>query len=209
MYKLIIGVFSFFLITACHKKPERADLLRPGISLDMATYRKQQVSDVVYGLSFRIPESKDSIIKSLLNLNLKIQNLDYPLYLDFNEDKSRIKSVFVNEVDIPISHQKEHVIIDSKYLELGVNTVKIGFDAGELSLNRNDDYLYTLLVPDRASTLFPCFDQPDIKANYVLDITAPKEWQVLCGANIDFQETEDDFVKYQFKKSNKIQFKNH
>ena len=204
MYKLILCVFSFFLITACSKKPERADLLRPGISLDMAIYRKQQVSEVVYGLSFKIPESKDSVIKSVLNLSLKIHNLDYPLYLDFNEDESRIKSVFVNDVDIPISHQKEHVIIDSKYLELGVNTVKIGFDAGELSLNRNDDYLYTLLVPDRASTLFPCFDQPDIKANYVLDITAPKEWQVLCGANIDFQETEDDFIKYQFKKSDKM-----
>lgn len=204
MYKLIMCVFSIFLMTACNKKPERADLLRPGISLDMATYRKQQVSEVVYGLSFKIPESKDSVIKSLLNLSLKIQNLDYPLYLDFNENESRIKSVFVNAVYIPISHQKEHVIIDSKYLELGANTVKIEFDAGELSLNRNDDYLYTLLVPDRASTLFPCFDQPDIKANYVLDITAPKDWEVLCGANIHFQETEEDFIKYQFKKSDKM-----
>ena len=31
------------------------------------------------------------------------------------------------------------------------------------------DYLYTLLVPADANQLFPCFDQPDLKARVTLD----------------------------------------
>ncbi|MFB1039843.1 MAG: peptidase M1, partial [Polaribacter sp.] len=81
-----------------------------------------------------------------------------------------------------IYHQKEHIILDKKLLTLGSNSVELFFIAGEKSLNRNEDFLYTLLVPDRASTLFPCFDQPDIKARYNLKITAPKDWKIMSGA---------------------------
>ena len=204
MKKLVLFVLGIFLMMACNKKSEQTSLLSPGISLDLASYRTQQVGDVVYNLSFKIPKSKDAVISSELNLDLHIKNLEHPLYLDFNEDASHIKRVFVNEAEIPINHLEEHLIIDAAYLKLGANMVYIKFDAGELSLNRNDDYLYTLLVPDRASTLFPCFDQPNIKANYVLDITAPKDWEVLSGSDLDFKEEVGDFILYKFKRSDKM-----
>ncbi|WP_298530960.1 M1 family aminopeptidase [uncultured Algibacter sp.] len=204
MKPFIYAILVLVFVTSCHDKPERIDLLSPGISLELATYRKQQVADVVYNLSFEIPESKVDKIKSRLQLNLEIKNLDHPLYLDFNEASSYLKSVLVNHDKVEINHQKEHIIIDEKHLTLGDNVLEIEFDAGELSLNRNEDYLYTLLVPDRASTLFPCFDQPDIKANYILDITAPKDWEVLCGSYIEAQETQGDFIRHQFKESDKM-----
>ncbi|MEJ7664802.1 MAG: hypothetical protein WKG07_37460 [Hymenobacter sp.] len=49
----------------------------------------------------------------------------------------------------------------------------IGLNAGDLSLNRNPDYLYTLLVPDRARTVVPVFDQPNLKATLTLSLTVP------------------------------------
>ncbi len=201
MKHILIIILNLFLLVSCNTKTKQKTLLAPGISLDLANYRKQQVDNVVYNLSFKIPESKAQSITSVLDLNLKINNLEQPLYLDFNENSSHIKNVLVNKKQIPVNHQQEHLIIDTEYLKIGANTINIQFDAGELSLNRNDDYLYTLLVPDRASTLFPCFDQPNIKANYVLDITAPKDWKVLCGSNLDFKEDKGDFIRYKFKKS--------
>ena len=63
-----------------------------------------------------------------------------------------------------------HIVIDGKHLAKSFNRVDILFRAGDMSLNRNDDYLYTLFVPDRASTAFPCFDQPDMKARYSLTL---------------------------------------
>ncbi|GAA3634367.1 M1 family aminopeptidase [Flavivirga jejuensis] len=175
-----------------------------GISLDLATYRKTQVEDVIYNLTFNIPLKKEGSIVSELKLNLKIKDLEHPLYLDFNEKKSFIKSVTVNGTTIDVHHEKEHLIISETYLKLGANTIDISFIAGELSLNRTEDYLYTLLVPDRASTLFPCFDQPDIKANYVLDITAPKTWEVLCSSKLDYKEDKQDDTKYVFCESDKM-----
>ena len=33
------------------------------------------------------------------------------------------------------------------------------------------DYVYSLFVPADASTLFPCFDQPDLKARFVWSLS--------------------------------------
>jgi aminopeptidase N len=86
-------------------------------------------------------------------------------------------------------------------LVLGANQIEILFDAGEKSLNRNNEFLYTLLVPDRASTLFPCFDQPDIKAKYNLQITAPKDWKILAGGFEKSTLEMDGFIEHTFATS--------
>jgi aminopeptidase N len=45
-----------------------------------------------------------------------------------------------------------------------------------------EEYLYTFFEPYYGHRLFPCFDQPDIKATYALTITAPREWTVLANS---------------------------
>ncbi len=180
------------------------DLLDVGIPLTMAEYRKEQVSNVVYDLSFEIPEERSQPINSTLELNLDINDLTHPLYLDFNEKADRVQSVEVNGASIETDHRKEHLIIASEHLKKGQNVVVVNFLAGELSLNRNDEFLYTLLVPDRASTLFPCFDQPDIKATYNLTITAPSDWEVLAGALEIEQKEKGAFIEHRFGTSAKM-----
>ena len=73
-----------------------------------------------------------------------------------------------------------------------------------MSLNRNEDHLYTLLVPDRARTLFPCFDQPDIKATYALEIVAPADWEVLCGSPPEEREEKGVVTKHRFRESDRM-----
>lgn len=202
--KPFIKFFSLLLLFSCKSSADKTNLLDTGISRELAVYRKQQVSDVTYDLSFDIPTQRDQAIPAQLVLHLQIHSLDHPLYLDFNEQKDHLVSVAVNGKTIAIEHEKEHLIIPANELGIGENKLEISFTAGELSLNRNDDFLYTLLVPARASTLFPCFDQPDIKANYLLTITAPKEWKVLCGAPETAQVEKGDYVEHRFGKSDKM-----
>ncbi|WP_303318813.1 M1 family aminopeptidase [Flavivirga abyssicola] len=202
--KNFLYLLCFLMLFSCDTKQRESMLLSEGISLDLSTYRKTQVEDVVYNLKFNIPLKKEDSIASELKLNLKVKDLESPLYLDFNEKKSFIKNVIANGKVIEVNHKQEHLIISETDLKLGNNTIDISFIAGELSLNRNDDYLYTLLVPDRASTLFPCFDQPDIKANYILDITAPKSWKVLCGSKLNYKEDKQDYTRYVFHESDKM-----
>ncbi|RIW17020.1 peptidase M1 [Algoriphagus lacus] len=172
-----------------------------GISKELAELRVSQLDKIHYILDFQIPEKKDDPIPAKLTLEVTVLNLDYPLILDFNEKSEKIISVNSNGKFVPIHHEKEHLIIDPESLKKGKNKLEIQFVAGDLSLNRNDDFLYTLLVPDRASTLFPCFDQPDLKANYTLTITAPKDWKVLAGGPLVNQEPQGEFTKHEFGKS--------
>ena len=48
-----------------------------------------------------------------------------------------------------------------------------------------EEYLYTNFEPYEAHRLFPCFDQPDIKASYQLTITAPEEWAVIANSRAE------------------------
>ncbi|QTE21963.1 M1 family metallopeptidase [Polaribacter cellanae] len=199
--KNLLYLFCVLILISCNKSNNKTTFLEKGISLKLAKLRKQQISDVTYHLDFKIPKEKTSPISSKLLLELSLNNLENDLILDFNEAKLHLKSLKVNGKNSEIKHEKEHLIIDKKLLNSGKNSIEIFFNAGEVSLNRNEEFLYTLLVPDRASTLFPCFDQPDIKANYKLRITAPKDWKVLCGAFEESSLEIDGFTEHTFAKT--------
>ena len=71
-----------------------------------------------------------------------------------------------------------HLRIDASNIVAGENVVSISFvtkiaAAGTSIIRYRDatdgaEYLYTLLVPADANQLFPCFDQPDLKAKVTL-----------------------------------------
>ncbi|HET6531763.1 MAG TPA: aminopeptidase N [Actinoplanes sp.] len=45
-------------------------------------------------------------------------------------------------------------------------------------------YLYAHMFLDGARRIFPCFDQPDLKARYTLTVTAPADWLVAGNAAV-------------------------
>lgn len=45
-------------------------------------------------------------------------------------------------------------------------------------------YLYSHLEPSDARRIFPCFDQPDLKAVFHITITAPATWKVLSNQRV-------------------------
>jgi len=198
--KFLTLFLAFTIITSC-TSPSKKLKLEKGISYDLAVYRKKQISDIVYNLHFKIPAEKTQSIASKLTVNFNVNDLEYDVYLDFNEATSKLKSVKINNENVAINHQKEHLILEKTKLVIGANKVEILFDAGEKSLNRNNDFLYTLLVPDRASTLFPVFDQPDLKAKYNLRITAPKDWKVLAAGSEESAIEVDGFIEHTFRKT--------
>ncbi|MFC2148345.1 M1 family metallopeptidase [Bacteroidota bacterium] len=202
--KNILLCSAILLFISCERKSNNELDLSEGVSKELASYRKNQVSNVKYQLFFKIPLIKEDSINSKLILELSVHDLSKPLILDFKSNKKIPQSSIANGKNVPIKYQNEHLIIPGEHLVIGSNKIEIEFIAGEMSLNRNDDYLYTLLVPDRARTLFPCFDQPNIKATYLLNIGAPEGWKVLCGAPLDNTKDRGDFVEYQFKESDRM-----
>ena len=108
-----------------------------------------------------------------------------PLIIDFKGDSLQVVSLLMNGAEIDYEVKHEHIYIASSHTLVGENEVSIAFGASKQSLNRRDEFLYTLLVPDRARTLFPCFDQPDLKANYTLSLAIPTNWKAVSNGKIE------------------------
>src|SRR5947209_17225481 len=45
----------------------------------------------------------------------------------------------------------------------------------------NSEFIYSLFVPSDASTTFPCFDQPDLKARFSLNVGTLTAWNVITN----------------------------
>ncbi len=203
-YTLLV-LLGLTLVGCPQKKEMPTNLpLEKGVSLNLANYRKEQITDLHYALDFSISKNLEDPIPTTLTLTATIVDLQYNLILDFNENKDHLKTLSINGKSTPIKHIKEHLIIDRNILKIGENKIDISFNAGELSLNRNKDFLYTLVVPDRASTLFPCIDQPNLKATYDLTITAPKDWKVLCGGTKKEQINKEGYTTHIFNTTDKM-----
>jgi len=176
-----------------------------GVTHRLAQERKENVSEVHYSLSFDIPSSMhDSIqAKNIISLTYKKSKTSF-LLLDFNENKEKIKKLIVNNRPTAVVWQNGHIIIASENLDDGDNRIEIDFTAGDLSLNRNDEYLYTLFVPDRASTCFPVLDQPDIKATYTLQLGIPINWEAVSNTRAIRIDTLNNKKQYHFGKTRPI-----
>jgi aminopeptidase N len=160
-----------------------------GIPRDLARLRAQQLKDVRYRLSYTIAPRGASSIPGHEELRF-VQNPDdrgiLPEWLDFRD--GTITSLTVNGQPAPTGIQNGHVQLPANLLKLGENLVEIDFTANVgpagKALTRFEDkddgteYIYTLFVPMDADMAFPCFDQPDLKAKFQLEIRAPEDWEV-------------------------------
>lgn len=178
--------------------------IETGVSLSLAKSRKAMIDNIQYKLHFTIPADKSTEIVATEEIRFDLKDVPSLLQLDFKQDAKHIKTIVVNGKTSDITLQQEHLIIEKKYLQKSSNKIDIQFIAGNESLNRNPDYLYALFVPDHARTVFPCFDQPDLKAQFLLSLTVPKEWNVLAnGSKIDSVPTNLS-TTYRFAKSDKL-----
>lgn len=200
--------FCFFLLytTASHAQQSRHLKIEKGVAETLAAHRQKVLSHIRYQLSFHLPDtnlhpSQDDKIAATEILTFNLKKDAVPLQIDFKESPAHLKAIEVNDKTIDVKFLNEHIVIDPRYLKSGANTIAIHFWAGQLSLNRNPGFLYTLLVPDRARTLFPCFDQPNLKARYQLSLELPKEWTALANAPLQDSVMNATTKTYRYKES--------
>lgn len=194
---IAILIFMCFLLNSCHHRTGDSHFYDAGISQELAKWRKQEVKELKYNLHFTIPKEKPVAIKGEISIRFC---LDAPqeVILDFREEAQKIKSVSVNGKTADYEFRKEHIILPENLIKQGENEVSILFIAGDQSLNRNEEFLYTLLVPDRARTLFPCFDQPNLKATFTLQLDIPSEWKAVSNTYITKEEVRDHYKTIHF-----------
>ena len=144
----------------------------PDLTWEEAKLRARQVASVDYRLYFRfIGGSREYQGKAEVMFNLKA--VPDHLFLDFSGD--RLKRLRINgHLVARAAIQNHRVYLKPELLKTGRNTVQLvyanDFDTGGTGLHRfvdpvdNREYFFSHFEPFWANRLFPCFDQPDLKA---------------------------------------------
>ncbi|MBO9611483.1 MAG: peptidase M1 [Dyadobacter sp.] len=193
---LIFLAAAILAVSACTRPQNPAP--EKGVSFALNQYRKQHIDSIRYQIELDIPAGKVGKIMGKESIAFHLNALDSALVLDFNVDASHLQEVRVNGEKGDYQFVNEHIVIDVKHLNKGKNEVGIDFVAGDLSLNRSEDYLYTLFVPDRASTCFPLFDQPNLKASYQLTLKTPEGWEAVSNGKLRAKTVENGKNVYRF-----------
>lgn len=157
--------------------------VQEGVSRELAEYRFKEIGDLRYSIGFNIPEDISQRVSGRETISFTLKK-KAEVQLDFREGRDAVLSLKVNGKDSPIDYREQHIVIPASATRRGENTVMLEFLSGDRSLNRNEDYLYTLFVPDRARTVFPCFDQPDLKARFTLTLDIPAEWEAVANGSL-------------------------
>jgi aminopeptidase N len=181
----------------------------PGVSVELARHRSATVSNVRYGVQLRIPEQRTEAVTGKVTVSFAmLRNAESkaaePLILDFRGDSNSVRNVRVNGDSVTPRVVAGHVVIPSSRLRIGENSVEMMFVSSDEALNRNDEFMYALFVPDRAATAFPSFDQPDIKARYSLALDVPAGWRTIANGSETTADTSDGRLKVTFGETQPI-----
>src|SRR5947199_4588381 len=169
-----------------------------GISQALAVDRAQKISALRYDLALSIPERKQEPVRGRVIVRFDLADRTNPLQLDFAQPADRVSSIKAGGATVSIDSRHGHLVMPPDALRRGANEIAIDFIAGDLPLNRNDDYLYSLFVPARASQAFPCFDQPDLKGSITLTLDIPSGWAAVANGFEKARTTANGRTTVQF-----------
>ncbi|MBI5851306.1 MAG: ERAP1-like C-terminal domain-containing protein [Planctomycetes bacterium] len=156
-----------------------------GVTRELAQARRARIGAIEYRLRFDLVPEADEVA-GFARIAFDLTGEQEPLadlVLDFGGAALEIATINSRKPDGAARAVHDHVVLSRAMLVRGTNWIEATFRspvaATGTPLTRYDDpadgarYLYTLLVPSDAHALFPCFDQPDLKASFRLTLTMP------------------------------------
>lgn len=158
-------------------------LIGPGIPEAMANDRAARVRDLTYEASFHVPATREEPVRGALTARFALTSADSDLAFDFAQPADKFLSARVNgaATDAVVSRDG-HLVVPASLLQANnTNEVTFTFIAGDEALNRQDELLYTLFVPARASLTLPVFDQPNLKGRWVVSLNVPDGWAAVAN----------------------------
>ncbi|MEW6690531.1 MAG: M1 family aminopeptidase, partial [Pseudomonadota bacterium] len=201
--RLPAALLATLMTAAAHAAPP----LEPGVPLALAQWRAKHYRDLRYDLRLQLAEGSDRA-PGALEIKLRLPKKPVDVVLDWRG--KAIRNLRVNGRPLPVGVANEHLVVPARSLKPGSNTIALEFEAAVAvqgsALTRYRDredgaeYVYSLFVPADASSVFPCFDQPDLKARFSLELEVPEGWKAISNG-----ETEKrDGSRIRFKPSEPI-----
>ncbi len=152
---------------------------------------------------------KDSMVSNLTINGVTVQSASFSLSSS-SPGEERDKSRTLN-----YGEDQEHLIFRDG-VRMGENVIKLDFTSPILTsgsaitryVDKEDgsEYIYSLFVPSDASTAFPVFDQPDLKARFLLNLRKPASWKcaVVSNANSVSEDFTNGWATTEFEETKPI-----
>lgn len=169
----------------------------PGISHQLARWRSAHFDALRYGLDLHVEEHCERL-SGRLRFAWRFRAAPVDVILDWRPSSTHpgVTGLKADGVDVPMQTCPDHLIVAAEaFTDAGEHVIELAFEApiaeASTALTRyrdredGSDYLYTLLVPADASALFPCMDQPDLKAVFELTLTLPAGWCAISNAPLE------------------------
>ncbi|MGQ0648319.1 MAG: aminopeptidase N [Gemmatimonadaceae bacterium] len=210
MTRTLLAQLLGVLVAATPAQGQADSLMAPGIPLALARYRAERISDVRYDLVLNVSDADTAHGRVTIRF---VRSRSGDAIVDFRGPalgRVRVNGRPAHELE----HNGAHLRIPQQLLRQGENRLEVEFGAlvaaAGASIIRVRDpaddrlYLYTLLVPADANQLFPCFDQPDLKARVSLTLTTPLDWRAVAnGARVKSDSTSRGMV-HSFRETEPI-----
>lgn len=189
MLKPLLFILCTVLLTGCTDQAVQPPA--SGVALELAQQRAAALDDVRYDLQLSVPLSVDEPVTGQVLIQFNLINSTQPLILDFRAPADHVFDVRLNGEAVQYRVTPDHIVIPAAVLSIGAQTVDVSFRSTDAALNRQTDFFYALFVPDRASTAFPVFEQPNIKARFSLALEIPAPWNALSNGALLSRDESD------------------
>jgi aminopeptidase N len=202
--------------------PVTYEMPSEGVARELARERSAAISDVRYDLKLEVAPGALRL-KGQEEIRLRLSREVGQIVLDFRDlDASgkvingSIAGLTVNGKAADSQLANGHLVIDGKKLVASDNLISMTFEAGIAPANRpvtryidHDDgreYLYTLFVPMDASLAFPCFDQPDLKGRFKLELAVPdgSGWTAISNGTLESSRVVSGHRHFSFAETRAI-----
>ncbi len=187
-----------------------APALEPGVSRELAQWRAKTYRDVRYALAISVAAGATKLAGTA-KIEVTLPRRAPDLVLDWRplSGAARVGQLRVNGKPAKAKLAQEHLIVPARLLHAGRNRVTFSFEspialsgsAVTRYVDREDgsEYVYTLFVPSDASSAFPCFDQPDLKARFSLELVLPRAWTAVGNAPIAaIEDVSNSLRRFRF-----------
>jgi aminopeptidase N len=181
-------------------------MARDVLSRAEAEARAARVGDVAYELRLNLSDTALTYTGEA-TVMFAVASLDDPLFIDYKGQ--RITRLAINGRDAEVDLRDNRLWLPADRLEAR-NTVTVAYeneydhtgDGFHRFVDPEDGsvYVYTNFQPFAAHRLFPCFDQPDLKATFDLEVVAPSEWAIISASReIDHGAAGDGLTRRRFE----------
>ncbi len=201
--KKVVAIGIVLIVTASCRADRGPDT-EPGVSKALAQRRSALLTDLRYELHLSVPDSVAQRIGGREIVSFQLASAAEPLVLDFAEPRGSVLSVRSGREPVDFEVVNDHIVIPAHALSAGENSIEIEFVAGDGSLNRNREFLYTLFVPDRARFAVPSFDQPNLKARFQLTLEVPSGWRAVANGRLLASDIDGERTTFRFAETQPI-----